>query len=788
MVMEVNKKNRAELKRFFVKNALPTESNFADLIDAALNQKDDGLVKPVGDALSIESAGMSKAALRFYESFTDANAAWTLGVQDNTMTTVPKGFTVSDRAGNTRLFVNSADGTVSVGALTASGNVTTGALSASGAVSANLGLTVTGAALNVGTGVGNAQRLTVWGPLTANSGLTVTGAAASVGSSTNVQPLTVWGALSANSGLNVTGAAVNIGTSASTAQPLTVWGALTANGGLTVRGGLTVDSISTSSAAGASFPALTTTGLLSATLGLTVTGAAVNVGTSPANAQPLNVWGALTANSGLNVTGAAVNIGTSANVQPLTVWGALSANGGIQVKGSLALDSLTAATPAESPSIAIAPGVELLTNRLTARGTINVTQGLVVTGAPATVGSPTAPQPLTVHGALTANAGLTVNGGALNVGSLAVPQPLNVSGRLTATSTVNLTPPPRSGVRLDRSFNQYLGIGPTSVSFSSGFTIQAWVYVTAYGQFTRILDFGNGQSDNVIFGIDSDGLLFGQVYKGTVAGTLVRLSGFSGGRVPLSTWTHVAFSVDQSGSAKMYIRGNQFINFPSDATLIPNNVGRNNNYLGRSSTPSDAFFSGFLAEVSLWVGALPASSITTASPTGTESGLVAYWKMNETSGSVAFNTITTFAVGHAGVSATTGVPPTFATAFDRVQQTTISQEEWTTPTLNGSLAGSWRQTGTGCNPPGFFKDSLGIVHLRGFIGFSSQVTLVEGRDNAISIMNLPAGYRPLNKEVLSCLCSNAAGRVDVYTDGTIYLISGNSTSVSLDGLTFRAAQ
>ena len=33
--MDTNKKSRAELKKFFVKNAVPTEGNFADLIDAA---------------------------------------------------------------------------------------------------------------------------------------------------------------------------------------------------------------------------------------------------------------------------------------------------------------------------------------------------------------------------------------------------------------------------------------------------------------------------------------------------------------------------------------------------------------------------------------------------------------------------------------------------------------------------------------------------------------------------------------------------------------------------------
>ena len=43
-------KNRTDLKSYFVKNAIPTEGNFADLIDSQLNQTQDGVFKPDGDA------------------------------------------------------------------------------------------------------------------------------------------------------------------------------------------------------------------------------------------------------------------------------------------------------------------------------------------------------------------------------------------------------------------------------------------------------------------------------------------------------------------------------------------------------------------------------------------------------------------------------------------------------------------------------------------------------------------------------------------------------------------
>ena len=59
--MDVNTRNRAELKSYFVKNSIPTESNFAELVDGMLNQKDDGLVKLPGNPLTIEAAGDSNS-------------------------------------------------------------------------------------------------------------------------------------------------------------------------------------------------------------------------------------------------------------------------------------------------------------------------------------------------------------------------------------------------------------------------------------------------------------------------------------------------------------------------------------------------------------------------------------------------------------------------------------------------------------------------------------------------------------------------------------------------------
>ena len=57
--MDINEsiKNRSDLKSYFVKNAIPTENHFAELIDSAINQREDGLAKASGAPLSVEAYG-----------------------------------------------------------------------------------------------------------------------------------------------------------------------------------------------------------------------------------------------------------------------------------------------------------------------------------------------------------------------------------------------------------------------------------------------------------------------------------------------------------------------------------------------------------------------------------------------------------------------------------------------------------------------------------------------------------------------------------------------------------
>ena len=51
-------RQRDELYPFFQQHAIPTASNFVDLIDSMLNQETDGVFKPSGDPLSVKGIGV----------------------------------------------------------------------------------------------------------------------------------------------------------------------------------------------------------------------------------------------------------------------------------------------------------------------------------------------------------------------------------------------------------------------------------------------------------------------------------------------------------------------------------------------------------------------------------------------------------------------------------------------------------------------------------------------------------------------------------------------------------
>ena len=114
-------KSRQDLKAKFVRNAIPTEQDFKDLIDAPLNQSDDGIFRNSGEPLSIVAGSDGqKRVLRFYGSPPSGATApdWLIslnpGQDPNDAATNRAGFGIADGAGSTRLYLDAA-GNLGVG-------------------------------------------------------------------------------------------------------------------------------------------------------------------------------------------------------------------------------------------------------------------------------------------------------------------------------------------------------------------------------------------------------------------------------------------------------------------------------------------------------------------------------------------------------------------------------------------------------------------------------------------------------------------------------------------------
>jgi len=107
---------------------------------------------------------------------------------------------------------------------------------------------------------------------------------------------------------------------------------------------------------------------------------------------------------------------------------------------------------------------------------------------------------------------------------------------------------------------------------------------------------------------------------------------------------------------------------------------------------------------------------------------------------------------------------------------------WISPTfVNG-----WINYSSSYQPAGYYKDSQGIIHLRGLISSGTSGT-------GIQIFNLPRGYRPKKAILFNIGTSNGtalvAATLEIATDGVVYLgFGGGNTWLSLENISFQAEQ
>ena len=80
----MSRQSRDTLKSYFREGSRPSEDDFADLIDSALNITDEGFRKTPPDGLRVASLGDSHALMSFYTPRSDADRAeWSIGLGED---------------------------------------------------------------------------------------------------------------------------------------------------------------------------------------------------------------------------------------------------------------------------------------------------------------------------------------------------------------------------------------------------------------------------------------------------------------------------------------------------------------------------------------------------------------------------------------------------------------------------------------------------------------------------------------------------------------------------------
>jgi hypothetical protein len=213
-----------------VRNAIPAEVDFADLINASLIQADDGIFKLPDEPLSVVGKTNTPPVLRFYEDASATGWAWQIQLSADSKA----GLALASGNNQTRLFLDATTGNVGigttsptaklqvVGSLAVTGATSIAALATTGTISMSTdAFYLDSSTKNIGIGtITPTVKLQVAGAASVDS-LTVTGptslAALTASGATNLAALTASGNIVMSTDvffLNSTSKNIGIGTAA----------------------------------------------------------------------------------------------------------------------------------------------------------------------------------------------------------------------------------------------------------------------------------------------------------------------------------------------------------------------------------------------------------------------------------------------------------------------------------------------------------------------------------------------------------------------------------------------
>jgi len=179
--------------------------------------------------------------------------------------------------------------------------------------------------------------------------------------------------------------------------------------------------------------------------------------------------------------------------------------------------------------------------------------------------------------------------------------------------------------------DEYVSLPTGIVSTLSDFTVSAWVNPSAEPTWSRIFDFGTGESDYMFLTVDGGGAGLRFAITTNSNGGEQQLTG--GGLLPLNTWSHVAVTLSGT-TGTLYLNGSPVATNPN-MTLHPSSLGNTNqNYIGKSQWP-DPLLNATVDDFNIYNRALSASEVAALAGGQAGAGNVADYKFDETGGATA---------------------------------------------------------------------------------------------------------------------------------------------------------
>jgi len=216
----------------------------------------------------------------------------------------------------------------------------------------------------------------------------------------------------------------------------------------------------------------------------------------------------------------------------------------------------------------------------------------------------------------------------------------SVGMRLKLPRTVTA---PTQCTDLESGSSQYYSkSSPAGLSFTTTFTMSAWIKLESYGAGMGIINRRNANTEGFSMNLTSDGRLVGIGLRTAV--NYKEVSSYQS--VPLNKWTHVAISIDMTVAAAtcavMYIDG---VSVPYVGVLVGTATaltqGTTALVVGATNSTGGEPFDGKIAQAAVYSAVLSAATIRASANqtlTGSEASLVSAYTFNGASGINDLNT------------------------------------------------------------------------------------------------------------------------------------------------------